>query len=61
MLNRPRRLRQNKVIRKLVQDVTVTKDDLVYPVFVHDGQEAVSAIDSLPGQNRYSVEGTTLL
>ena len=57
MLNRPRRLRQNKAIRKLVQDVTVTKDDLVYPVFVHDGQEAVSAIDSLPGQNRYSVEG----
>lgn len=57
MLNRPRRLRQNNAIRKLVQDVKVTKEDLVYPVFVHDGQDSVTPIESLPGQNRYSIEG----
>ena len=54
---RPRRLRQSESVRKLVSETTLTKDDLVYPIFVHDGQDTKISIDSLPGQYRYSLDG----
>ena len=34
MFKRHRKLRKNEVIRNLVKDVYISKDDLIYPIFV---------------------------
>lgn len=54
MLNRPRRLRKNQVIRSLVRETRVSKSSLVYPLFVRQGKGIVEPIPSLDGQFRYS-------
>lgn len=54
---RPRRLRQHESIRKLVQDTVLSVDDLVYPIFLYEGQDKEVPIETLYGQNRYSIEG----
>lgn len=54
MLNRPRRLRKNPVIRSLVRETRVSKSSLVYPLFVRQGAGIVEPIPSLEGQYRYS-------
>lgn len=55
-LTRLRRLRQHKSIRDLVQENFVSVNDLVYPVFIVDGENRCEAICSMPGQNRLSVD-----
>ena len=37
MLRRPRRNRKSNAIRRLVQETVLTVDDLVYPLFLVDG------------------------
>ena len=54
LLNRPRRLRANLVIRSLVRETRVSKDALVYPLFVREGTDIVEEIPSMDGQYRYS-------
>ena len=49
---RPRRYRLNKNIRALVQDVRLSVNDLILPVFVHDQLEP-RLIESLPGHSCY--------
>ena len=51
---RPRRLRKNDSIRRLVQETQVTKDDLIYPLFVRDGKNLKSEISSMPGVYHFS-------
>ena len=46
--NRPRRLRRDAFTRRLVREHAVTPDDLIYPVFVHEGQGRNEAIASCP-------------
>ncbi|MDD2553408.1 MAG: porphobilinogen synthase [Desulfotomaculaceae bacterium] len=53
---RPRRLRVNENIRRMVRENSLSLNDLVYPVFVcHDSDQAIP-IDSMPGICRYSVD-----
>lgn len=54
MIKRPRRLRQNKQIRDLVHEVSVDKTDLIYPMFVIDGE--TEEVKSMPGIYRYSLK-----
>ncbi len=54
MIVRPRRLRQNPVIRNMVAETRLSPDMLVYPVFIREGRGIVEDIPSLPGQKRYS-------
>lgn len=54
MLTRPRRLRENPLLRSMVRETRVSKAGLVYPMFVREGTGIVEDIDSLPGQKRYS-------
>lgn len=54
MLQRPRRLRGNPVIRGLVRETRVSKSGLMYPIFVREGSGIVNPIGSLDGQNQYS-------
>ena len=51
---RPRRLRKNDSIRRLVRETQVTKDDLIYPLFVKDGKNLKSEISSMPGVYHFS-------
>lgn len=53
---RLRRLRQNIGIRRLVQESVVTAADLIWPLFVIEGNNLKEPITAMPGVNRYSVD-----
>ena len=54
--NRPRRLRRDAFTRRLVRENLVTADDLIYPVFVHEGTKRSEAVTSMPGVDRLSLD-----
>ena len=54
--SRLRRLRYNKNIRSLVQDVEINISDLIYPIFVCEGNNVKDEIESLKGQYRLSTD-----
>lgn len=56
LAQRPRRLRGNDVLRKMVREVRVDKSSLIYPMFVQEGNNIKEEIPSMPGQYRYSVD-----
>ncbi|KYC52564.1 MAG: delta-aminolevulinic acid dehydratase [Candidatus Methanofastidiosum methylothiophilum] len=47
-----RRLRKNEKIRALLKEHNVNKNDLIYPIFVHE-KNKIEEIPSMPGQYRY--------
>ena len=51
-----RRLRANKQIRRLVRETQLNKSDLIYPVFVTEGENIKNPVDSMPGVYQYSVD-----
>lgn len=53
---RLRRLRKNDFSRRLVRENTLTANDLIYPVFVLEGQQREEAIASMPGIKRQSLD-----
>lgn len=54
--NRPRRLRRNAAIRRMVRETTVSVDDLIYPLFIQEGKSIKEPITAMPGQYRYSLD-----
>ena len=52
---RPRRMRRDNFSRRLMRENTVTTDDLIYPLFIHDGQGRIP-VASMPGVERLSIE-----
>ena len=59
--SRLRRLRYNSNIRSLLEDVHLKTSDLIYPVFVCEGENIKQEIKSLPGQFRYSIDNLLTL
>lgn len=53
---RTRRLRKHESIRRLVREVSLTIDDLIYPLFIEDGNDIEDEIKSMPGIKRYSLD-----
>ena len=53
---RPRRLRRTKAIRTLVRETSLEVGELIYPMFVAEGQGPRAPIDTMPGQYRFSVD-----
>lgn len=53
-MNRGRRIRRDSNIRSLVRETRVSKDSLIYPIFLEEGEDIKSPIDAMPGQFRYS-------
>lgn len=53
---RMRRLRANSNIRSLVRETVITKDDLVYPVFIKEGMNIKEPVNSMPGIYQYSID-----
>ena len=56
-LNRMRRNRQSDWSRRLVRENNVLTSDLILPVFVMEGNNKIEPINSLPGVNRYTIDG----
>ncbi len=55
-LQRPRRNRKSTSIRKLVEETTLLKKDLVAPLFLLDGIKTKEKIEKMPGIHRFSVD-----
>ncbi|WP_240636092.1 porphobilinogen synthase [Caldimonas tepidiphila] len=53
---RPRRLRCDDFTRRLVREHALSCSDLIYPVFVVDGQDRVQDVASMPGVQRLSLD-----
>ena len=55
-LYRPRRLRRDEFTRALVRENQLSASDLIYPVFVLEGQGRVEEVSSMPGVQRRSLD-----
>ncbi|MCK5726564.1 MAG: porphobilinogen synthase [Thiotrichaceae bacterium] len=55
-LTRPRRMRKDVFSRRLMQENKLTTDDLIYPVFVIEGENKREKIVSMPGVERLSID-----
>ena len=55
-LSRPRRLRRDAFSRNLVREHALSSHDLIYPVFVLNGQNRREAVGSMPGVERLSLD-----
>ena len=55
-MDRTRRLRMNAAIRDLVREQHVRIDELIYPMFVIEGENICSPVDSMPGICQYSTD-----
>ncbi|MCB0428525.1 MAG: porphobilinogen synthase [Flavobacteriales bacterium] len=53
---RPRRLRNNELIRSLVAETRISKDALIYPYFVVHGKDEKHPIKAMPGIHHFSVD-----
>ncbi|MFZ1338407.1 MAG: porphobilinogen synthase [Paracoccaceae bacterium] len=51
-----RRLRRTPALRALAQENTLTAGDLIWPVFVRDGDGVEEPVASMPGVNRLSID-----
>jgi porphobilinogen synthase len=56
LISRPRRLRRTAGLRSMVQETHLTVNDLIYPVFVMEGEEQREEIESMPDCYRYSLD-----
>ncbi|GAB4437493.1 MAG: porphobilinogen synthase [Anaerolineae bacterium] len=53
---RPRRLRLNAALRRMVQETTLSPADFVYPLFVRHGRGVRQPISAMPGQHQLSID-----
>src|SRR5512143_639594 len=53
---RMRRMRRDDFSRRLMREHTLTASDLIYPVFVLDGQGRRESVASMPGVERLSID-----
>ena len=53
---RPRRLRANENLRRLVRETALSVNDLIYPMFVVHGRDTATEISAMPGCYQYSVD-----
>jgi porphobilinogen synthase len=53
---RPRRNRKSEAIRAMVTETIVTTDDLIFPLFLIDGKNQKSEVNSMPGIFRLSTD-----
>ncbi|MHA8101295.1 porphobilinogen synthase [Aquirufa nivalisilvae] len=56
MLQRPRRNRQSAVIRSMVEENRLSVKDMMFPLFVMEGQNTQTEISSMPGIYRFTLD-----
>ena len=55
-IHRPRRLRRNEALRRLVRETRLTADGLIYPMFVCPGTKVRKEVGSMPGVHQQSAD-----
>lgn len=55
-MDRTRRLRMSAAMRDMVRENHVRVDELIYPVFVIEGENICNPVASMPGINQYSID-----
>ena len=55
-MNRFRRLRSSEEMRRLVRETTVLPKELIYPIFVAEGDDIKKPVDSMPDVYQYSID-----
>ena len=53
---RPRRLRKHPMVRRLVRETVLSRDDLILPLFVVPGKNVRDEVVSMPGVFRESID-----
>ena len=53
---RHRRLRYNPLVRDMVRETVLTKNDLIYPLFVVPGTKVKNPVKSMPGVFQLSID-----
>ncbi|SHK36203.1 porphobilinogen synthase [Hathewaya proteolytica DSM 3090] len=56
MLNRPRRLRTNGTIRSMIRETKLQVENLIYPLFIVEGNNVKTEISSMKDVYRFSVD-----
>ena len=56
LTHRPRRLRKQIFNRSLVRENSLSASDLIYPLFVIEGENKREIIESMPGIERVSID-----
>ncbi len=56
MMDRTRRLRSSEALRDMVRENHVRVDELIYPIFVIEGENICNPVNSMPGINQYSID-----
>ena len=52
---RHRRLRANATMRSMVKETYLHKEDLIYPIFVIEGENIKNEVQSMPGVFQFSL------
>ncbi|MBZ2186310.1 MAG: porphobilinogen synthase [Bryobacter sp.] len=55
-IHRPRRLRQNEAIRRLVRETRLEPENFIYPLFLVSGEGRRREISSMPGNYQLSID-----
>jgi len=53
---RPRRLRSNENVRRMVRETRLSPDDFIYPLFVTHGKGVKKEIEAMPGNFQQSID-----
>lgn len=53
---RPRRLRKEEILRRMVRETHLRPDDLILPLFVRPGKRMKQPISSMPGHSQLSID-----
>jgi len=56
LTHRLRRMRKHASTRNLMQENSLTTNDLIYPIFVVEGENQRQSVDSMPGIERLSID-----
>ncbi len=56
LTRRPRRLRRTEALRRMVQETQLSVNDLIYPLFVMEGENLQEEIPSMPECYRYTLD-----
>lgn len=55
-MRRFRRLRGSEAMRKLVRETRISSEEMIYPIFVMEGENIKNPIPSMPGVYQYSID-----
>src|SRR6266481_3860725 len=54
--SRLRRLRKSAALRNMFRETSISKADLIYPLFIVEGENVKKEISSMPGQYQLSID-----